>query len=77
LHDLNGDGDTLDTVALYTPNNTMTRRYGLTSSLIWDLNDTSAVRFGYTLDYGKHRQTGEVGPLDGSGNPLNKSEAFL
>src|SRR5262249_45779333 len=32
--DLNGDGDTLDQVSLYTPNNTNTRRYGLNSSLI-------------------------------------------
>jgi len=69
--DLNGDGDTLDTVALYGPNNTMTRRYGLTTSLIWTLSDTESLRFGYTLDYGRHRQTGQVGPLDGGGNPLS------
>ena len=33
--DLNGDGDLADTVSLYRPNNTNTRRYGVTSSLIW------------------------------------------
>jgi iron complex outermembrane recepter protein len=69
--DLNGDGDTLDNVPLYAPNNTNTRRYGLTTSLIWEINDTNALLFGYTLDYGRHRQTGQFGPLDANGNPLS------
>jgi iron complex outermembrane recepter protein len=69
--DLNGDGDVVDTIGLYAPNNTMTRRYGLTTSLIWEIDETSTLRVGYTLDYGKHRQTGEYGPLDANGNPLS------
>jgi iron complex outermembrane receptor protein len=48
--DLNGDGDTLDTVRFYTPNNTNTKRYGVNASLIWDLSDTQRVRLAYTLD---------------------------
>jgi len=58
--DLNGDGDVLDNVGLYTPSNTNTHRYGIISSLIWDLNDDHRIRAAYTLDYGRHRQTGEA-----------------
>ena len=65
--DLNGDGDLLDRISLYTPNNTNTRRYSLNSSLIWSLNDANLLRLGYTLDYGKHRQTGQHGFLDAKG----------
>ena len=69
--DLNGDGDTLDTVRFYSPNNTNTKRYGVNASLIWDLSETQRVRFAYTLDYGKHRQTAAWGYLDANGNPEN------
>ncbi|MFT4251113.1 MAG: TonB-dependent receptor [Caulobacter sp.] len=62
--DLNGDGDTNDTVRVMNPSNTNTRRYGLLTSLIWKLNDNNAFRLGYTLDYGRHRQTGEYGYID-------------
>ncbi|MBW8815259.1 MAG: TonB-dependent receptor [Caulobacterales bacterium] len=58
--DLNGDGDTLDTVAAYSPGNTTTHRYGVTSSLLWDLNEHNHFQLAYTLDYGRHRQTGEA-----------------
>ncbi|WP_439478584.1 TonB-dependent receptor [Brevundimonas sp.] len=69
--DLNGDGDTCDNVGLYTPNNTNTHRYGLTSSLIWDLNEDHRVRAAYSLDYGRHRQTGEWTRTDGANVPPN------
>ena len=69
--DLNGDGDTLDTVRFYSPSNTNTKRYGVNASLIWDIADNQRVRLAYTLDYGKHRQTGEYGYLDANGNPEN------
>ena len=69
--DLNGDGDRLDTVRLYTPNITNTHRYGLTSSLIWDITDEHRVRVAYTYDRGRHRQTGEYGFLGPNGVPLN------
>ncbi|THD60427.1 TonB-dependent receptor [Phenylobacterium sp.] len=62
--DLNGDGDVLDTVNVYSPSNTNTRRYGLTSSLLWDLDEHNHFSLGYTLDYGMHRQTGEMGYID-------------
>lgn len=66
--DLNGDGDILDTVHLYRPNVTNTRRYGVTSSLIWKFADNQSLRVAYTFDRAKHRQTGDVGfvGLDGT-----------
>lgn len=67
--DLNFDGDFLDSVRLYSPSNTNTYRYGVTSSLIWDINDHHRIRFGYTWDYGRHRQTGEFGYLRRDGDP--------
>ncbi|MCU0760188.1 MAG: TonB-dependent receptor [Steroidobacteraceae bacterium] len=69
--DLNGDGDILDQVRFYTPNITHTQRWGLNSSLIWDINDQNRVRFAYTLDYGKHRQSAAWGNIDNFGNPVN------
>lgn len=62
--DLNGDGDTNDTVRVMNPSNTNTRRYGLLSSLIWKMNEDHALRVGYTLDHGRHRQTGEYGYIN-------------
>lgn len=68
--DLNGDGDTLDTVALYQPSNTKTRRYIVTSSLLYDLNEDNHIQLAYTYDYGRHRQTGEyTGVNPGTGQP--------
>ena len=65
--DLNGDGDVLDRIKLYSPSNTNTRRYSVNASLIWDLNDNHRVRFAYTWDRGNHRQTSEFGLLDLAG----------
>jgi iron complex outermembrane receptor protein len=67
--DYNGDGDFLDTIRFYTPNNTNTHRYGITASLIWDINDNHRVRVAYTFDRAEHRQTGEWGFLDANGDP--------
>ncbi|HTU67103.1 MAG TPA: TonB-dependent receptor [Steroidobacteraceae bacterium] len=69
--DLNGDGDTLDTVRFYTPNNTNTRRWGATTSLIWNLNDDNRLRFAYTWDRARHRQTAQWGYMDEDGTPEN------
>ena len=69
--DYSGDGDTLDTVAFYTPNTTNTRRYGVTASLRWDFMEDQYVRVAYTFDRGRHRQTGEWGYLDAVGRPEN------
>ena len=69
--DLNGDGDTADTVAFFTPSVTNTRRYGVTSSLIWDINDRQRLRVAYTGDFGYHRQTGEYTTLNADGTTTN------
>lgn len=66
--DLNGDGDTLDRVRVMTPSNTNTHRYGLNTSLIWDLDDNHRLRAAYALDFGRHRQTGLYGRVNFS-NP--------
>ena len=67
--DLNGDGDTLDRVLIYWPNTTNTRRYGVTTSLIWKFADNQSFRAAYTNDYARHRQTGDAGYFDASGDP--------
>jgi len=67
--DLNGDGDVLDTVYVYAPSITNTNRYGLTTSLIYDLNDSNRFRVAYTADYGRHRQTGEGSRLNQTAEP--------
>ena len=69
--DLNGDGDVLDNIRLYRPNNTNTNRYGINASLIYEINDTNRVRVAYTRDDARHRQTGEFTFLDADGNPTN------
>lgn len=67
--DLNGDGDLVDSIRFYTPNNTNTQRFGVNSSLIWDINDNNRLRVAYTYDRGRHRQTGEWGYMGTDGTP--------
>ena len=69
--DLNGDGDTLDRIGLYTPNTTNTNRYSVNTALLWRAGENRLVRFGYTYDYARHRQTGQYTYLDSNGNPTN------
>ena len=63
--DLNGDGDIKDTVEVQSPSVTNTRRWGLSSSLIYRLNDDQTFQAAYTLDWGLHRQTGINGFING------------
>ncbi|HVM23741.1 MAG TPA: TonB-dependent receptor [Sphingomicrobium sp.] len=67
--DFNGDGDFLDSIRFFTPNNTNTHRIGLTSSLIWQISPLQRVRVAYTYDRAHHRQTGEWGFLERGGDP--------
>jgi iron complex outermembrane receptor protein len=69
--DVNGDGDTLDTVTVLAPSQTQTHRFGLIAGVRYDINDDHSVRAGYTLDHARHRQTGQVGLLDLGGEPLD------
>ena len=68
--DLNGDGDTLDTVNLYTPSDTETHRYGVNTSLLFDPDLHDHFQLTYSLDYGRHRQTGPATFING-GQPDN------
>ena len=68
--DISGDGDCNDKVYVYSPSNTQTHRYGLNSSLIWDLDEHNRFQLAYTLDDGHHRQTGEMSHTDqATGSP--------
>jgi iron complex outermembrane recepter protein len=69
--DLNGDGDILDTVRFYSPNNTNTKRWVATSSLIWDVNEDHRVRLAYTYDRARHRQTAQWGYIGENGEVEN------
>lgn len=69
--DLNGDGDILDTVRYLAPSQTQTHRFGVISSLRYNINDQHSVRISYTFDRARHRQTGEVGALGPDGKPLD------
>ena len=67
--DLNGDGDVLDRVTMLAPSTTVTNRFGVIANLRYEFSDTQTVRVNYTLDYGHHRQTGEIAPLNADGTP--------
>ena len=69
--DINGDGDTLDTVTVLAPSQTQTKRIGLITGLRFNLDDNNTVRVNYTYDHARHRQTGEVGLLRTNGEPFD------
>ena len=69
--DLNGDGDILDQVTMLAPSTTRTTRYGVIAGLRWKITDNHLLRGGFTYDHAFHRQTGEVGFLDLTGEPLD------
>ena len=69
--DLNGDGDLLDQISVYSPNNTNTLRYGLNTSLVWQIDGQNAIQAAYTLDYGLHRQTSQYAFMQAGGNPYD------
>lgn len=69
--DLNGDGDLLDTIMLYTPNTTNTRRWDINASLIYRLDDNNVFQLAYTLDYGLHRQTAQYARFDVNTGPYD------
>ena len=69
--DLNGDGDTLDSVRLLAPSQTQTHRIGVISSLRWEMDESNTFRLAYSYDRARHRQTGEVGLLLADGSPAD------
>jgi iron complex outermembrane receptor protein len=69
--DLNGDGDTLDSILLGRPSITNTHRITVISSLVWRIDPNNTVRVAYTYDRAHHRQTGEYGFTDNNFNLEN------
>lgn len=69
--DLNGDGDTLDTIRLLAPSQTQTHRIGVIASLRYEIAEGQNLRLAYTYDRARHRQTGETGFLQLDGKPFD------
>jgi len=69
--DLNGDGDTLDTVLMYRSSVTKTHRPGITTKLTWQ-NDIHKVVLGLWYERAEHRQTQPFTKVDASGRPISK-----
>jgi hypothetical protein len=59
--DLNGDGDTLDTVIVANASVTRTNRPGVTSSLTWTMGDHTILG-GFWYERAKHRPDRHHGP---------------
>ena len=69
--DLNGDGDTLDSVLVGRPSITNTNRVTVISSLVWKPSPNNTFRVAYTYDRAHHRQTGEYSFTDENFNLTN------
>jgi iron complex outermembrane receptor protein len=69
--DLNGDGDILDQVTVIAPSQTRTYRFGVIAGLRYQINDNHTVRASFTYDHANHRQTGQVGLVDRTGEPFD------
>ncbi|MGZ5179906.1 MAG: TonB-dependent receptor [Ramlibacter sp.] len=80
VRDINGDGDTLDTVLTYGSSLTQTYRPGATLKAKWHVADQDLV-VGYWFERARHRQTGPRVRFDNSGGSaspwLDDPGAFL
>jgi iron complex outermembrane receptor protein len=65
--DLNGDGDTLDTVIVANSSVTKTQRPGVTTSLTWNVANHTILG-GFWFERAKHTQTGPAELVDNNGN---------
>lgn len=65
--DLNGDGDTLDTVTIANSSVTKTQRPGVTASLTWSYGPHTVLG-GFWYERAMHRQTGPAEMVDANGN---------
>lgn len=68
--DLNGDGDTLDTVIMANASHTDTKRPGITSSLNYQWNNHNILG-GFWYERASHRQTGPMVPVTSDGRPFD------
>jgi iron complex outermembrane receptor protein len=68
--DLNGDGDTLDTVIMYNESVTRTRRPGVSLSLTHTIGDHTLLG-GVWYERATHLQTGPMVPVTDAGEPVD------
>lgn len=68
--DLNGDGDTLDTVIVANSSVTRTNRPGITSSLTYTMGNHSILG-GFWLERARHEQTGPAVGVNPDGSPVD------
>lgn len=69
--DLNGDGDTLDTIIVANSSVTDTSRPGITTE-ISHLFGNHQLKLGFWYERAEHRQTGPAVGVDASGNPADQ-----
>ncbi len=69
--DLNGDGDTLDTVIVANSSVTKTNRPGITAEINRTF-DAHQVKIGVWYERAQHRQTGPAVAVDANGNPADQ-----
>jgi iron complex outermembrane receptor protein len=65
--DINGDGDTLDSVLIYRASVTETHRPGVTTTVSYTL-DNQRILGGVWFERARHRQTQPGSPVDNNGN---------
>lgn len=68
--DLNGDGDTLDTIIMASASHTNTKRPGVTSSLNYTWNNHNILG-GFWYERANHRQTQPMVPVTADGRPVD------
>lgn len=68
--DINGDGDTLDSVIVYSRALTETHRPGATVKLDYQ-GDNHRLLLGYWFERARHRQTSPATRVDNAGNPAD------
>lgn len=69
--DLNGDGDTLDTIIVANSSVTKTNRPGVTAELNHALGNHS-IKVGVWYERAEHKQTGPAVGVDSDGNPVDQ-----
>ncbi len=68
--DLNGDGDTLDTVIVANSSVTKTNRPGITTE-VSHLFGNHQLKVGFWYERAEHKQTGPAVSVDANGNPVD------
>lgn len=80
IRDINQDGDTLDTVMVYSAGLTETQRPGVTTRLRSQIANHQLM-VGYWFEYAHHRRSQPAVPFDNAGNSadpwLNNASVFL